>query len=50
MLGHRPASAPAVLLDTGTTRQKTPNSPQNTQDSTAVEDANGIYFFESSDR
>ena len=41
ILGHRPASVPAVLLDTGTTSQ-TPSS-QN-EDSAAEGEANGKSF------
>ena len=41
ILGHRPASTPAVLLDTGTTSQ---NTSSQTEDSAAEGEANGKSF------
>ena len=44
ILGHRPASVPAVLLDTGIASQDTSSSQtQDTQESSAEGDANGTY-------
>ena len=44
ILGHRPASVPAVLLDTGTTSQ---NTACPTQNSAAEGEANGKSLVKS---